>query len=378
MSETLHPPPRPCRDCGRVHVMGCADCGADLDARDHYPDCSAPYYADEAVTVYHGDCRRVLPHLGAASVDAIVCDPPYELGFMGKHWDSTGVAYDVAVWSQCLRILKPGGYLLAFGGARTYHRMACAVEDAGFEMRDPIAWIFGQGFPKAKTNLKPAFEPIAFARKPSKLGVAPLNIDACRVVRRPGDRTDYGLANGAAAGIGYHGLDGRTPYDGSDGRWPPNVALDESQAAELDKQTGVSRDGVAVQRNGGGQRIFNQGDGLTRADQGYGGEGGASRFFPVFRYQAKAPTSERPRDGETAHLTVKPLDLMRWLVRLVTPPGGTVLEPFAGSGTTAEACVIEGFQCIAIEREADYMPLIVNRLSKPIQIGLDFPEETAS
>ncbi|MFC5268436.1 DNA methyltransferase [Kribbella qitaiheensis] len=113
---------------------------------------------------------------------------------------------------------------------------------------------------------------------------------------------------------------------------------------------------------------------MTATGAEYDDQGGASRFFPTFHYEAKAPTSERPRDGETAHPTVKPLDLMRWLVRLVTPPGGTVLEPFAGSGTTAEACVIEGFQCIAIEREADYLPLIVNRLSKPIQIGLNFED----
>jgi site-specific DNA-methyltransferase (adenine-specific) len=113
---------------------------------------------------------------------------------------------------------------------------------------------------------------------------------------------------------------------------------------------------------------------MTATGAEYDDEGGASRFFPVFRYEAKAPSSERPRDGETAHPTVKPLDLMRWLVRLVTPPGGTVLEPFAGSGTTAEACVIEGFKCIAIEREADYLSLIAARLAKPIQIGLDFGE----
>ena len=111
---------------------------------------------------------------------------------------------------------------------------------------------------------------------------------------------------------------------------------------------------------------------VLHEDQGYGGSGGASRFFPTFRYEAKAPTSERPRVGEVAHPTVKPLDLMRWLVRLVTPPGGVVLEPFAGSGTTAEACVIEGFHCIAIEREADYLPLIVQRLTKPIEPVLDF------
>jgi len=160
-----------------------------------------------------------------------------------------------------------------------------------------------------------------------------------------------------------------------EGRWPANVVLDESQAAELDRQSGHSKDGVAVTRNlpdeGGrtGTVVFKPGT-QRGVDVTYGGGGGASRFFPTFRYEAKAPTVERPRDGETAHLTVKPLDLMRWLVRLVTPPGGTVLEPFAGSGTTAEACVIEGFRCIAIEREAAYLSLIVARLSKPIALDL--------
>jgi site-specific DNA-methyltransferase (adenine-specific) len=111
---------------------------------------------------------------------------------------------------------------------------------------------------------------------------------------------------------------------------------------------------------------------MTATGAEYDDHGGPSRYFPTFRYEAKAPTTERPRAGDIAHPTVKPLDLMRWLVRLVTPPGGTVLEPFAGSGTTAEACILEGLKCIAIEREADYLPLIVQRISKPLQVGFDF------
>ena len=152
------------------------------------------------------------------------------------------------------------------------------------------------------------------------------------------------------------------------------MVLDGHVAGELDKQSGVSRDGVAVKRNRSGKE---QGvsswslPGAPQEDASYGGEGGASRFFPVFRYEPKAPTHERPKGDNGSHPTVKPLDLMCWLVRLVTPPGGTVLEPFAGSGTTAEACVIEGFKCIAIEREAEYMPLIVQRLTKPMQTALD-------
>ena len=339
------------------------------------------YYSDEHVTLYHGDCIDVMRAMPDASVDAIVTDPPYGLGFMGRKWDALPPGLP---WAQeCLRVLKPGGHLLAFGGSRTWHRLAVAVEDAGFEMRDSIAWLYGSGFPKsldvskaidkaagaerevvgtrptAKGNggtgndfltassratvvspdaerwqgwgtaLKPAFEPIVVARKPLTgtvaanvltHGTGALNIDACRI----GDdlRTTAGMAS-----LGVMHDDAWVPGEVSktvSGRWPTNVVLDESQAADL---------------------------------------GDKEKFFPTFRYEAKAPSRERPRVNGTAHPTVKPLGLMRWLVRLVTPPGGTVLEPFAGSGTTAEACGIEGFHCIAIEREADYLPLIAQRLT---------------
>ena len=160
------------------------------------------------------------------------------------------------------------------------------------------------------------------------------------------------------------------------GRWPPNVVLDDTQAAELDAQSGVERQ--QVRRCGGaGSDEYVGGTYTPIARTGHDDSGGASRFFPTFRYEAKAGSAQRPRHEDTAHPTVKPLALMQWLVRLVTPPGGTVLEPFAGSGTTAEACVIEGFKCIAIERDETYLPLIKARLTKPIQVGLNFDEETA-
>lgn len=303
---------------------------------------------------------------------------------------------------ECLRVLKPGGHLLAFGGSRTWHRLAAAVEDAGFEIRDSIAWLYGSGFPKSRnldgewqgwgTALKPAFEPVVVGRKPLAGTVAAnvlthgtgvLNIDACRVPMSGEDREKFVQGDAAWRAMnerrgkgrkdnevyGEYGIAESAPHDA--GRWPPNVALDESQAAELDRQSGVrpSSGGAAFETGGyGGTVGLNRND---RRDIGYGDTGGASRFFPTFRYEAKAPTSERPRAGEVAHPTVKPLDLMRWLVRLVTPPGGLVLEPFAGSGTTAEACVVEGFRCIAIEREADYLPLITQRLMKPIALTLD-------
>ena len=213
-------------------------------------------------------CRDVLTELPDASVDAVVTDPPYELGFMGKGWDSSGIAYSVPMWSEVLRVLKPGGHLLAFGGTRTWHRMVVAIEDAGFEIRDELVWLYGSGFPKS---------------------------------------------------------------------------LDVSKA--IDKAAGAEREVVATVAHRG-------------ADSG-----GASRFF----YVAKASTAERPKVDGVAHATVKPLELMRWLVRLVTPPGGLVLDPFAGTGTTAEACIVEGFRCVLIEKEADHLPLILARLAKPIQ-----------
>lgn len=359
-------------------------------------------------------------HLPDASVDSVVTDPPYELAFMGKRWDATGIAYDLDVWGEVLRILKPGGHLLAFGGTRTWHRLAVAIEDAGFEVRDSIAWMYGSGFPKSLdvskaidkaagaerevvgtskgvavtasdnkhgginrgavgikqfaadipitapatpaaqqwqgwgTALKPAFEPIVVARKPLigtvaenvlAHGTGALNIDATRISYQSAADKDKALAGDAfkrkdTSDKGWsrpwmedaervERMNREAKERAQDGRWPANVILDESQAAELDRQAYEL----------------------------------PSRFF----YVPKANSSERPRAGEVAHPTVKPLELMRYLVKLVTPPGGTVLEPFAGSGTTLEACVIEGFNVIGIEMTEDYLPLIEQRLTKPIQ-----------
>ena len=406
---------------------------------------TTPYCTDERAVLHHGDCLDVLAAMPDASVDAIVTDPPYGLGFMGEAWDDLPPGLPWAV--ECLRVLKPGGHLLAFGGTRTWHRLAVAIEDAGFELRDSIAWLYGSGFPKSLdvskaidkaagaerevigrdpnwrarvhsdstydggqtrpefvttpatpdaerwqgwgTALKPGFEPVVVARKPLEgtvaanvlaWGTGALNIDATRVA------TTDGLGGGANKGMTaetrHEGF--ARPWMRDDeareaaaarsrentaraqalGRWPANVVLDEHAAAELDRQSGESSSRIGKPRGA----AHGEGWGMTATGAEYADTGGASRFF----YVAKAPTSERPRVGGIAHPTVKPLDLMRWLVRLVTPPGGTVLEPFAGSGTTAEACVLEGFQCVAIEREADYLPLIVSRLDKPVQLGLNF------
>ena len=442
-----------------------------------------PYYIDEAVTLYHGDCIKVMRALPDNSVDAVVTDPPYGLEFMGKDWDAPwkkagAVIHDPAterggfqdgnggnpysrsrieygrggeasvgfqMWftevaTEALRVLKPGGHLLAFGGTRTWHRLAVAIEDAGFEVRDSMAWMYGSGFPKSLdvskaidkaagaertehigptykvpnaravnphfigiadkrenvpseidyaptapatdaakqwqgwgTALKPAFEPVVVARKPligtvaanvQEYGTGALNIDACRIGTGEGvvtfdraPRTDDGSVYdlGTVTGVRESGQ----------GRWPANVILDESQAAELNKQSGVtsSKSGGSS----GATAIWNEAGSASLLDRGgHDDTGGASRFF----YTAKASSAERPKDGDVAHPTVKPLDLMRYLVRLVTPPGGTVLEPFAGSGTTAEACIVEGFKCIAIEMTDDYLPLIVQRITKPIEMTL--------
>jgi site-specific DNA-methyltransferase (adenine-specific) len=227
------------------------------------------------------------------------------------------------------------------------------------------------------TALKPAFEPIVVARKPltgtvaenvQQWGTGALNIDGCRIVGEP-DRASGWSKSGSKAGpntsMSGDNYDREPKPDHSAGRWPANVILDESQAAELDLQSGVMPAGnYPAKRNGIGYMggaVGTEGEKCTTGDIG-----GASRFF----YTAKADSSERPRVDGIAHPTVKPLDLMRYLVRLVTPPGGTVLEPFAGSGTTAEACIIEGFRCVAIEITDDYLPLIIQRITKPIEVTL--------
>ena len=368
--------------------------------------------------------------------------------------------------AECLRVLKPGGHLLAFGGTRTWHRLTCAIEDAGFEIRDTITWLYGSGFPKSLdvskaidnaagaerevvgrhptpaanrpggaalmmsvvgmpsdvnitapatddarrwqgwgTALKPASEPIVVARKPLAgtvaanvltHGTGALNIDGCRI---GSDERTY-RARGMKCLVDQHSAHDR-PYTKGiptrgepevtvTGRWPTNVILSHPgndtdgdlcangcipgcPVAELDAQSGVLTSGVLrahharQPKDAGILGAY----GSAEGERGYGDRGGASRFFPTFRYEAKAPTAQRPRADGTAHPTVKPLDLMRWLVRLVTPPGGLVLDPFAGSGTTGEACIVEGFRCVLIERDATYLPLINARVSKPIQPVLD-------
>ena len=298
---------------------------------------------DINVNLHHGDCLEVLSTLPDNSVDAVITDPPYGLSFMGKKWD-----YDVPsqeIWAECLRVLKPGGHLLSFAGTRTQHRMAVRIEDAGFEIRDMIAWIYGSGFPKSLnlknewqgwgTALKPALEPITVARKPLVSTVAEnvlahgtgaLNIDATRVGT---EQIEAGRA-GREDCVGYSGgLKGQESGGVNIGRWPANLIHD------------------------GGDEVV----GLFPADK----QGSAARFF----YCAKASKSDRG-DGNV-HPTVKPTDLMRYLCRLVTPPGGVVLDPFMGSGSTGKAAKLEGFSFIGIEREAEYHAIAAARIKNVTQ-----------
>lgn len=399
-------------------------------------------------TLHHGDCLDILRTMPDNSVDAIVTDPPYGLSFMGKRWD-----YDVPsqdVWSECLRVLKPGGHLLAFAGTRTQHRMAVRIEDAGFEIRDMIAWVYGSGFPKSLdvskaidkaagavrevvdvikktpsasngcnegwqrpwaegkttmditapatdlarqwhgwgTALKPALEPITVARKPLigtvaenvlTWGTGGVNVDGCRV----GNESTTTVRNGNSGAHGRYGKDARVfVRQNLPGRWPANLIHDGSE--EVVGLFPETKSGVAVRSNSGGNTFGGDNPKPPMDDMGYADSGSVARFF----YCAKASKRDRdegcegmeernnmrvnrPRENEDAkharrlanhHPTVKPTDLMRYLCRLVTPPNGIVLDPFMGSGSTGKAAMLEGFQFIGIEREAEYVDIARARI----------------
>jgi len=364
-----------------------------------------------AFTIHHGDCREVMATLDAASVDAIVCDPPYGLSFMGKGWDH-GVP-GVKFWTEALRVAKPGAHLLAFGGTRTYHRLACAIEDAGWEIRDCVMWVYGSGFPKSHnlngkwqgwgTALKPAWEPIIVARKPLvgtvaenvlTHGTGAINVDGCRVeptgesrerVGEPSQERRYNKA-GATDFAATPSTRGGNPA----GRWPANVIHDGSEEVV----------GLFPETKSGGQNATSEsrpgynGGWRKPGGTGHHDSGSAARFF----YCAKASKADRdegceglpqtikqsvahgdkrhgtlpytnepremkPRPRGNHHPTVKPTALMRYLCRLVTPRGGVVLDPFAGSGSTGKAAVAEGFRFIGIEREAEYVEIAKARIA---------------
>lgn len=381
--------------------------------------------------LHHGDCLEVLRTLPDCSVDAVVTDPPYGLAFMGKRWD-----YDVPsveVWAECLRVLKPGGHLLAFAGTRTQHRMAVRIEDAGFEIRDLIAWVYGSGFPESLdvskaidkaagaerevigiagksgaarscmagdftggeymetapatdaarkwsgwgTALKPALEPITVARKPLAgtvaenvlaHGTGAINVDGCRV------GIEGGTAKGnppkaESNGIYGHGINGACDIlDIGKGRWPANLIHDGSEeladllgdaarffycakASQRDRDEGC--EGLVDRQ----AQVLNQDEQSGRDSTNSKNQYSASRRA---RVEAGLPAT-LPRKNH--HPTVKPTDLMRYLCRLVTPPNGIVLDPFAGSGSTGKAARMEGCRFIGIEREAEYVTLARARIA---------------
>jgi len=430
-------------------------------------------------TIINGNCLDEMRKLPANSVDAIVCDPPYGIEFMGNKWDYEVPSVDV--WRECLRVLKPGGHLLAFAGTRTQHRMAVNIEDAGFDIRDMIAWVYGSGFPKSLdvskafdkaagaerevvgknpndrecrnngmadyglqggvggsnltvpatdaakqwagwgTALKPAMEPITVARKPligtvaenvQKYGTGAINVDGCRVGTE--DRFGGGARGASGFASGYESGDGWQPGSPA-GRWPANLIHDGSD--EVEGLFPQSKDGWA----GGTDKVgcFQQGVKRTFPHLGYGGAGSAARFF----YCAKANKRDRdegcegleergsiefsqgkagrcPEHGESNksgentyacgckivytgekariyrrnhHPTVKPTDLMRYLCRLVCPPGGVVLDPFMGSGSTGKGALLEDCKFIGIDLNADYCKIADKRLtyvvkSKPVSL----------
>lgn len=320
------------------------------------------------------------------------------------------------LWArEVFRVLKPGAYLLVCGAPRSYHRMASGLEDAGFEIRDCFCWLFGQGFPKSLnigdgrgTALKPAYEPIVLARKPfkgtlrenvSKHGTGAINIDACRI----DSAGTHGSAQSAGSGAGYSaekhngpyrkygkGISGIVSPPHTLGRWPANVLLDEEAATMLDEQSGELTSGAGDKGN---KQIGSQGYGSNsrswNSEEYAINSGGASRFFytakpsreerdagiydlepkETIRYseQGQGPipqqTPRKPVAQRNHHPTVKPVELMRWLVKLVTPPNGKVLDPFAGSGTTGMACAYEFREFIGIEREAEYVEIAKRRIA---------------
>ncbi|KKN68695.1 hypothetical protein LCGC14_0448860 [marine sediment metagenome] len=352
--------------------------------------------SDGRVRLLHGDCMQRMEELPSNSIDAIVTDPPYGLGFMSKEWDDISkIKLFHHKWAvPALRVLKPGGHILSCGGTRTYHRMVVALEDVGFEIRDCILWLYGSGFPKSQdiakaidkklgvksevigtqtlpdhrgdnfkqgkrdytpieheitkatsdeakkwegwgTALKPAVEPVCLARKPLKEKTVASNV--------------------MHHGTGGLNIDASRIGEEDNGRYPSNVILDEEAAALLDNQADPTQSRRDVLTSKPGQ-IYGGGDGLPSFTGLYGFDdsGGPSRFF----YTAKASKAERKGSN---HPTIKPLDLMKYLVRLITPPGGTVLDPFAGSGTTLEAAYQLGFNAIGIEMDIENLTTIIRR-----------------
>lgn len=375
--------------------------------------------------IYNMDCVEGMKLLDDNSIDSIVTDPPYELGFMGKKWDSTGIAYNVDVWRECLRVLKPGGHLLAFGGTRTYHRMACAIEDAGFEIRDQIQWLYGSGFPKSMdiskaidkaagatreivgtyethdirsnglmdkkgsievditapstpkarqwqgwgTALKPANEPICVARKPISEKTIAENVMKWGTggLNIDGCRIGTEVRNNPQAGFIRRGRTDEEVFLGTDKNRPEGTVEVTGRFPAnviLDEEAGKLLD----EQTG----ILKSGSNCVRTKTGsfleHGGLGKAGDVQVTYgdsggasRFFYCAKASKKERGEGNTHPTVKPLSLIKYLITLVTPLNGICLDPFEGSGTHQRACIALGFNYIGFEIDKDYFKIIQSR-----------------
>lgn len=372
--------------------------------------------SDARISLHCGDARAVLPTLPADSIDAVVTDPPYHLvstasggsarikinspahpfyrprrGFMGTTWDGGGISFDPSLWAEVLRVAKPGAHLLAFGGPRTYHRLVRAVEDAGWEIRDCLVWAYASGLPKSRnlsgrwagwgSALKPAWEPIVLARRPFtgnlaanvlRHGTGAINVEACRIPAHPHRQGQPDRPEGRPAG-----------------RWPSNVLLTDpifdGQAAGVvgggATTSGILRAGRHRKGSVESSKVcFGRFGGDTTHFDTYGDTGGYSRFFLVPKASrterehglaVELAAGRRSRTGSgsrlNTHPTVKPVALIAHLLRLVTPPGGLVLDPFVGSGTTAVAAHADGFGCIGIEIDPAYADIASARMRAAVR-----------
>lgn len=360
------------------------------------------------VKLFHADSMDVLPTLSENSVDSVVTDPPYGISFMGKKWDYELPSIDI--WKEVFRVLKPGGHMLAFSSTRTYHRMVCAIEDAGFEIRDQLCWLTSQGMPHgtniakaiAKDNpeaaeqwegwhsyLKPSVEPIVLAIKPCdgtiaenilKYGVGGLNIDECRIP------VDMDVDDARLGGKGSWKTDGmaKNAYGNFNskesgvrsissplGRFPANVLHDGSEEViEIFDSFGEKSSGVPGKRTKEHHSNSMGKLGLLDRDNeiGYADKGSVARFYQSCEFNAEekrifyCPKVSPKERGKSTHPTLKPVKLMQYLCKLITPKGGTILDPFAGTGTTGEAASYEGFSAILIEREKEYADYATRRL----------------
>jgi len=368
--------------------------------------------------LYNGNMLDMLDIIEPCSIDAIITDPPYELNFMNKGWDNSGIAFQKETWKKCFQVLKSGGYLLAFGGSRTSHRIACAIEDAGFEIRDTIMWLYGSGFPKSMniglaidkkgniehewqgwgTALKPSYEPIIIARKPCegtcvdnvlKYGVGGINIDECRVATEENIQSHNYTQNSGIYGKYNKNIESHST---GTGRFPANTILtyDDTDFDEVCGGMPETKGSGETRKNTSGTNVvFGTYNPHCSQNSIWGDSGSAARYF----YCAKASKRDRdeglenfepqkgirsnaPRENEeiktkprkNIHPTVKPTSLMQYLVRLVTPKNGIILDPFNGSGSTGKAVMYENkdrnanYKYIGIELTEEYLPITQARI----------------